>query len=170
MNPKKKLWITLSVAAGCILLLLGILIFVLSVVNPRTQMQGYVVGYDGTVKEEISFSIRTKYVRGSEKGEKELELTFELPEDFPYRLDSMTSIASPSDKISYYVFTGFCSNATTGASSFIYCAYDKDSSTLFIDWDDGTTDYFIATGNSDKSAQEIWAYFATFRESIPKTK
>ena len=69
MNPKKKLWITLSAAAGCILLLLGVLIFVLSVVNPRTQMQGYVVGYDGTVKEEVSFSIRTKQVRDAQKSE-----------------------------------------------------------------------------------------------------
>lgn len=162
MNPKKRLWITLSVAAGCILLLLGVLIFVLSVVNPRTQMQGYVTSYDGTVKEEISFSIRTKQVRGSEKDEKALELTFNLPEDFPYRLDSLTSITSPNDKVPFYTFAGYCTNTATGTSSCIDCAYDKDASMLYIDWNDGTTDYFIASSNADKSAQEIWAHFAAF--------
>ena len=159
MNPKKKLWITLSAAAGCILLLLGVLIFVLSVVNPRTQMQGYVVGYDGTVKEEISFSIRTKRVLGSKRA---LELTFDLPEDFPYRLDTLTSISSPSDKMPFYTFAGYCTNTATGASTFIHCVYGKDASMLYIDWNDGTTDYFIASGNSDKSAQEIWAYFRAY--------
>ena len=170
MSKKKTFWITLIVASVCIILLLSLFIFILSTVNPRVKMQGYVVSYDGTVKEEISFSIRTKQVRGAQKGEKALELTFDLPEDFPYRLDSLTSISSPNGKVSYYVFAGYCTNVATGASSFMYCAYDKDTSTLFIDWNDGGTDYFIATGSSDKTTQEIWAYFKSFRESIPKTK
>lgn len=169
MESKKKTWITLLIVSICIVLLLGLTVFILSLVNPRVQMQGYVVGYDGTVKEEISFSIRSKQVRGSQKGEKSLELTFDLPENFPYRLDSLTSL-NQSNSASYYVFHGRCTNTTTGDSSLVYCAYDAASSTMFIDWDDGGTDYFIATSDSGKTTQEIWAYFKAFRESIPKTK
>ena len=154
MNKKKTYWITLIIASVCIILLLSLVVFILSVVNPRVKMQGYVVGYDGTVKDELSFSIRTKQVRGSQEDEKSLELTFDLPEDFPYRLDSLTSL-NRSNNASYYVFAGYCTNVATGASSFMYCAYDKDASMLYIDWNDGGTDYFIATGDSDKTTQEI---------------
>ena len=170
MNPKKKLWITLSAAAGCILLLLGILVFVLSVVKPRTQMQGFVVDYDGTVKEEVSFSIRTKQVRDAQKSEKELKMTFELPLNFSHQVDTLTTISLPSGQRSYYVLGGFCYGSDAIGSSFAYAAYDKDKGLLIIDWNDGNAEYFVATSDPDVTAQEILAYYKGFLESILKPK
>lgn len=170
MESKKKLWTTLIIASVCIILLLCLVVFILSVVNPRVKMQGFVIRPDGTVQEEVSFSIRTKQVRDAQKREKELKMTFELPQDFSHQVDTLTATSLPGGQRSYYVLGGFCNGSDASSSSFAYCAYDKGAGLLIIDWNDGNAEYFVATTDPDVTAQEILAYYKEFLESIPKTK
>lgn len=170
MESKKKLWITLIVASVCIILLLSLVIFILSMVNPRVKMQGFVIRPDGTVQEEISFSIRAKHVRGSQKGEKTLELTFDLPPNFSHQVDTLKTTPLSGNNHPYYVLGGFCNSTAANSSHFAYCAYDKDAGLLIIDWNDGNAEYFVATTDPDVTAQEVLAYYKDFLKSIPKTK
>lgn len=163
MKSQKAFWIALICVLIGSTIALGFVFIYPSVVNPTIKMQGMLVSADNLPQNQFSFSVSSKLTQSSQNSEKELELSFVFPNNFPYKVQQLFSTSTPhTEHLPYYVLMGYCYSILDNDSIFVQCAYDKEASLLIINWGDDNNKYLVASTDPSTPPQEIMDYFQDF--------